>query len=430
MDLKIMNYCYYSNQSSIEKYNAPVLILFCRDKDKNFHQVYVCDKENLAPEMYIELGEWDKFYPSWMENKEMYPIVDWANAPDSNYGEETVVLYTTFPWQVNKLKKMFTHTYMSDLKWEKMCIEKMGLKTPYIEVPDNYKEGWLKVSDIKELPEERQFYVHIKWIAWDIETNAAPIFPNFSGYKDAETCDIISISAYDNYTKEYHRFFWHEKTSSKEVHTQWKRKGTMFVPALNKEKEYDKSNVVITHHFDNEIDMLKAYFKWFSEIKPDAQMGFNSEGGYRISTRKGSSKKYWFNGYDMPFLYHRTKTLKILKEIQKMSPLPNHVKGVKFRVNGEKTSVAIEGVCQIDFIYTNEIFGYHKKFDKFREGNLQGYMSFFLGFGKVEHKEQIWEMWKDNVKSDYDPSGPDNGVKKQKNLIKELFNEAKNETLM
>jgi hypothetical protein len=124
----------------------------------------------------------------------------------------------------------------------------------------------------------------------------------------------------------------------------------------------------------------------------------------------------------MPFLYHRTKTLDLLRDIQKMSPLPNHIKGVKFRSTGDRQHVQIEGVCQIDFIYTNEIFMYHKKFNDFREGNLDGYMRYFVGFGKVHHAEQIWEMWKNKTPSDYDPSNPEKfGVEKKTNWVKKLY---------
>lgn len=422
MKLKIMNYCYYKNESSIDEYNAPVLIFLCRDINHKFHMVYICDKDKLAPEMYIPLEE--RFVA---ENLDLVTKIE--EALPSNYGESVLRLETNFPNDIGyKLKQEFSHTYLSDIKWEKMCVQKIGLETPYIEVPDDYAERWLKVSDIKQLPHEEEFYVPIRWVAWDIETNYERTFPVFVGWEDAETNDIISISAYDSYTKEYHVFFWHKnvETNNTFLWKNWERKGDYYVPAIKKLKNYDNTNKVYVHAFTNEKDMLKEYFNWFADVRPDAQYGFNSEGGYRISTKKGKSRKYWFNGYDMPYLYHRCRTLKLLDEIKKMSPLPKIVKGVKWRNNGGRVSVQIEGVCQIDFIFTADIFGYHKKHDEFREGNLQGFMSFFLGFGKVFHEEQIFEMWRDNIESDYDPSNPNLvGVNKGRNYVMELFDEAK-----
>lgn len=429
-----MNYGYYNNKSDIEKYNSPILLFFCRDKNWNFKTVFICDKENLSPEMYIEKKEWESFLKSQESvyskgfNVDSVFITKYEDAPESNYGEETVVLYTTFPWEVRKLRKSFTHTYLSDIKWEKMCIQKMGLRTPYINVPDDFEKRWLKAPEIKELPEEKHFYVPIRWIGWDIETNAEPVFPNFNGWKDAEKCEIISISAYDSYNRCYHRFYWHPniKTENSFMGTPWKRKGKYYIPAKKKEIEYDKTNEVYNHEFPSEIDALQGYFHWFNEVRPDAQYGFHSEGGYRISTKKGYSRKYWFNGFDMLFLYQRAKHLGLLKEIQMLSPMPNHINGVRWRSHGDMQSVAIDGLCQIDFIYTSEIFGYHKKFDDFREGNLEGFMSFFLGFGKIKHEEQIWEMWKNNTPSDYDPSKPEkHRIEKKTNLVKELYEKEK-----
>ena len=181
------------------------------------------------------------------------------------------------------------------------------------------------------------------------------------------------------------------------------------------------TNKVYNHEFTNEIDMLKGFIDWIARARPDALFGFNSEGGYKLSTRKGYSRKYYRHGFDMPYLYKRCETLGLLKYMERMSPFPNNVKGVKWRGK----YVQIEGLCQIDLIYTNEIFMYHKKFHDFREGSLDGYMKYFVGFGKVPHKEHVWELWKDNLSSDYDPSNTET-LEEEKNLVKELYEKARN----
>ena len=416
-----MNYGYYNNKSDVECYNAPILLLFCRDKEGKFYIVYICDKKNLAPEMYVPASE--RHIAEELDN-----VITITEGPPSNYGEETLRLTTTFPWEIRRNRDLFSHTYLSDIKWEKMCIEKMGLRTPYISVPDDFKERWLKADELKELEQHDHFYVKIRTVSWDIETNGEPVYPMFNGYDDAEICNIISISAFDNYIEEYHRFFWHPLIKKNDVYLakNWERKGEYYVPALKRKKKYFKNNKVYNHDYTNEIDMLKGFIDWIALIRPDALFGFNSVGGYKISTKKGYSRKYYYGGFDMPYLYKRCKTLKILDYMQKLSPFPHTIKGVKWRNRGKKGGVQIEGLCQIDFIYTNAIFMYDKKFNEFREGNLDGYMKYFVGFGKVHHKEHVWELWKSNEPSDYDPTNPDQHlIEKNENLVKKLYEKAK-----
>lgn len=423
-----MNYTYFNNESVLEQYNAPILVFVCRDKSYKRQIVNVCDKENLTPEFYVEKEEYEKFVKDTSGIK-IPNLLKVENAPDSNYGEKTVKLTTTFPWQVKQLRKLFSHSYLADVKWEKMCVEKMGLTSPYIEVPDDFNDKWLKVNEIKQLPPEKYFYVPIRWIGWDIENNEEIVWPIFNGWKDAEKCPIVSISAYDSYEKNFHRFIWHRLIKENKVYQldkPWERKGKYYVPALKSYKEYNRTNFIIQHEFTIEEDMIKGYVDWYSKTQPDCQLGFNSEGGYKTSSKKGYSHKRWFTGFDMPYFYQRAKTLGLENYVQRMSPLPSKTRGVKFRKTGKNTSVEILGVCSIDWIYTNEIFGYHRKFTGFRGGSLQSYMSFFLGFGKVPHKEQVFEMWRDNVTSDYDPSKPEIfGEVERKNLVKELYEKAK-----
>lgn len=404
---------YENNYSYNPDYNGPILHWHCRDIDKKYYMITVCDKK-LAPEFFILEDE--------RHIAEQTPeIVNISPGPPSNYGEKTLRCTTIFPYQVKKVRKQFTRTFLADVKWIKRCIQSMDLSTPYIEVPDKARYDWIKVKDIQQIPFEEEFKVPIRYVAWDIETDVRKVYPNFEGIEDAKICPIISITAKDSYVNAYHRFYWHPKTKKSVTFNSmdWIRKGDYYVPALKGKRTYNNRDRVINHEFPSEKEMLVSYFNWFNSVKPDAQIGFNSSGGYRITTKSGYSKKYWFNGFDMPYLYKRAEKLGILNEIQLMSPLR---KGVRIRTHGDKTQVVIEGVCQVDFLYANEIWKYHEKYNEFREGGLDGYMSFFLGFGKIHHEKQLWELWEDGDKSDYDPSDPnDVGVEKQKNYVKELW---------
>lgn len=413
IDLKIFGMTYENNYTI----NAPVLNLHCRDREWKRHMITICDKKRLAPEFYILKEE--KYKTGEFTNI----INSISLGPLSNYEEETLRVTTTFPFEVKNLRKHFERTFLADVKWIKRCMQEMQLKHPYIRVPDDYMWDFLKVKDVKELPKNEHFEVPIRYIAWDIETDCSKTYPEFNGWQDYKDWPMISVSALDSYDEEYHRFFWKDGVDNFEKFIKkWERRGFYYVPALKKKKLYDNINDVIDHGYSSEQEMMKGYFNWFASKKPDADIGFNSEGGYRIVTKNGYSKKYWFDGFDMPFMFKRAEHLGLKDDIQIMSPLKN---GVRFRNHGGRASVTVEGVCQVDMLYANEIWKYHEKFTDFRGGKLDDYMAYFLGFGKIKHEEQIWEMWKNSTKTDYDPSNPElSGVSKRRNYIKELWNES------
>jgi len=381
MDLKILNYCYYNNYNTDNpEYNGPILVLKCRDRSNKPHIVKICDQEVLKPEFYVPADETE----TALNIQRIWPVLV-GSSPDSIWDEKTVKIETHFPWQVKQIRKHFTHTYQADVKWEKLAVQKLGLKTPYIAVPSDYKFMWLKATDIHTLPPESHFPVDVRVCYWDIETDMRPVEPEFGGWKDAELCPITLIGAFDNYLKEYHSFMWHPKNVQKKVYAPKNHDGCL----------------VFYHDFPNEREMLIGYFNWFAECNFDAQFGFNSEGGYRLRSFKGKSRKRWFDGYDMPFLYKRAEVLGLLKEIQIMSPVPNvkefnRYYGVYFRRYGEKNQVEMRGLAQLDFIPIESVFKYEDKFYKFKGYGLDNYMQFFLGFGKVEHEKQLWELWEDN----------------------------------
>ena len=112
--IKIGNYYYYNNFDDDEKFNAPVLCLKGRSQEKKNHQIQILDKENLAPHFGILRSEFDE-YP--------LKVVKVENGVNSLYGELTKVLYTTFPFEVGRIRKekKYTQTFQADIKWEKMA---------------------------------------------------------------------------------------------------------------------------------------------------------------------------------------------------------------------------------------------------------------------------------------------------------------------
>lgn len=359
IDLKILHYAYVLNKE------GPVLLIKGRDKNLKPHVVSIFDMEHLAPRFGILKTE-RELHP---ELKYLYKTED---GPPSLYGEETSRIYTQFPWQVPKIRDKFSWTFQADIKWEKMAISEIirlcGLESPYINIPIDYPYRYLKVEDIKNVPEERRFKVIERISYWDIEIDGRQA-TQFDGFKDAHICPIISITCYDNYDKIYHQFIWHSTL----------RDATTSLEKKYKIEQKDKDIIIPKikkYNFNNEKDMIKCFFSHFSLTKYDDLLGYWSEGGYK---KLGKSKK-WNNGFDTPFLYERSKFLGLLDEMQKMSPFNS----VYSRNYAGKYEVVIAGLGQIDWVFSNEVLQVNQKYYDFRGGRLADWMAYFTDFDKLD----------------------------------------------
>jgi len=366
IDVKILHYAYHNSLT------GPVLTCKCRDKHLNIHIVSIFDMENLAPRFGILANEEEK-----ARRVEILSKVDLRikEGPPSLYGEKTLRLHTTFPWQVGGskgLKNDFNWTFQADVKWEKMAMSEIirlcGLESPYINIPSDYAYRYLKVEDIQNVPEHRRFKVTERICYWDIEVDGRQSV-SFDGYKDAPISPIISICCYDSYDEIYHEFVWHPK---------FKEDNAYFIHD-HEIKQKEKSIIIpsiLRTELTSEKEMLKHFFTHFSNKKYDIMPGYWSEGGYK---KLGNSKK-WNNGFDTPFLYERTKFLGLLDEMQKMSPFGN----VYSRNNSGKYTVVIEGVGQMDWVFSEEVLGVAQKYYDFRGGRLADWMAFFTDFEKLD----------------------------------------------
>ncbi len=382
IDVKILHYDYYNNK------DGPVLICKCRDKNLNVHIVSIFDMENLAPRFGILKKEEGIVHRiEFLSQKE----IRLEQGPPSLYKEETLRVYTQFPWQVggkNGLRNEFSWTFQADVKWEKMAMSEIiricGLESPYINIPSDYPYKYLKVEDIKNVPEERRFKVIERICYWDIEIDGRKA-TQFDGYKDANICPIISICCYDNYDESYRQFYWHPKF--KESWRSYELK--------NYEIKQKKNTIIISkiirHEAPNERAMLSDFFSHFSLAKYDDELGYWSEGGWK---KVGKTRK-WNNGFDSPFLYERTKFLGMLGDMQKMSPFGN----VYSRNNGGKYELVIQGVGQIDWVFSDQVLQVAQKYYDFRGGRLADWMAFFTDFEKLDKRgKQPVYYWLNNLK--------------------------------
>ena len=135
-------------------------------------------------------------------------------------------------------------------------------------------------------------------ICIDIETTISNEFPNVFNPKES----ITIITLFDSYTLKYFTFLWSKTT-------------------INNNKE----NIF---NFNNEIDMLKSFIEFISNISPDIISGFN------------------VIDFDLSYIIARCRELKI--NYQKLSPI-NKVTTSVSTLNGKKyMNIKIFGVSFID----------------------------------------------------------------------------------
>ena len=82
-----------------------------------------------------------------------------------------------------------------------------------------------------------------------------------------------------------------------------------------------------------------------------------------------------------------------------MSPFPqikenNRWLQVYARNVGGKFQVVIQGIGQLDWIFSDEVLQVAQKYYDFRGNRLADWMSYFLGFHKLDKgKMNVWEYW-------------------------------------
>lgn len=378
MIIKIFNYDYINiieNEYDPE-FIGPVLIICGRTEDGKFHRIRCLD-EKFRPHFFVE---------DTKENRHnlISHSLDWEphDAPTVyNEDERVLKVYVRFPYKVPYYRKFFDHTYNADVKWEQLAMMTLQLPNGYIEVPDD--ADWVKVDEIKPVPEEKTFYVKPRIFYFDIETDIIdPEAEQFS----RDNNFIISIVVYDNYSNEYHTYEWSDNntglwTEEREVKRSMKKNN--IVPETSMEFIY---------HCVSEKELLFNFFNLFKTNRPDAICGFNSHGGNVVKSLKSKSYREWQNGYDEPVVYTRAMVNGLHKQMQYMSPLPvyknkfGRYSGVYHRGRKEKFEVVIRAVTPLDVMFDIPKMGYLEKYRDFFGGGLDDYLLYFAKIGKLEHE--------------------------------------------
>lgn len=379
--LRIFNYDYFNifDNKHDRDLECPVLIICGRDKDSVFHTLKIPGNKGIfRPHMYVEdipsnrtkldqllidgkILEWDEWeYPSVYDED-----------------EKVLILYAQYPFEVKNIRRLFEHTYEADVKYENMFMMKLKLEGGYVEAPN---EGWVQPEDLKPVPEDEQFIVYPRIFYFDIESDKINKEEKF----DYNNANVISLVVYDNYTNEYHLFEWSNKNHKYWKEERYAKKGLKHVDIPAESKE-------IIHHCKDERELLANFFELFNR-HPDGLFGFNSHGGYKLTSVKSQSMRIWRNGYDEPVIYLRAKSLGFDKELQLMSPLPRirnkygHYYGVYHRGREDKFEIVIRGMTPLDFYIAAGLMQYTQKYRDFFGEGLENYLQFFAKAGKIKHE--------------------------------------------
>ena len=169
------------------------------------------------------------------------------------------------------------------------------------------------------------------------------------GYSTAwdTTNEITSMVLYDNKTKNYN---------------------VLLLDKTNNVKNR-KTDKYILEAFSSEKDLILRFFELYLSIQPDILTGWN------------------IDGFDMPYIYNRTKKILGANIANQLSPV-----GV---VNKEKHKerLKIAGVSALDYMFLYKAFTYNEE----PSYTLEFICQKELGRGKVQYEGKLDDLYKNNL---------------------------------
>lgn len=275
------------NISFIENLNGKDLVIFSRDKNGKRIKKKITDFEP-----YFYVPKKDGKYTSF-------------------YGKKYEKIYVERSFDILKMRKQFNNTCEADVLYtERFLIDRI------------------------ETPMEK---VSLRVCYFDIETNMSIDSYNVSK-------EIISIVAYDNFSKKYFIFSWKDDI------------------VKSKHKENNK----LFYYFNNEKEFLESFISFIRLIEPDLIVGWNS------------------SNFDLPYLYRRCEKLGV--NINNMSCM-NNVSINKYN------DVKIKGCINFDLLraFRKIMMGGRESF------SLESVCMDFLKEGKIKYEGNLEWLWKNDL---------------------------------
>ena len=390
MLLGICNYDHFFNDI------GPVLRLVCRNESQQRVILDIQD-DRLMPRMIILKEDYEIFMEVIESFNLQHLIVKTGDSLPTEYEEETVAIYTTFPRDIYDLRRAVEElrTFNSDIKWEKMCIQQLGWKG-FIEVDDELLDEYgftpLDAITVSKIV----FNINFNICYWDIETDgSATKGRQFADCRFAPKILIITYVTFSKHAGHYTYYGWKPDWKREEFWDEHKTqlgKRALNMPLF---KEYSHTFPLLVKKFSNEKDMHLQFMTDFARGQYDGLMTFNGRGGNRIVRKK----RKWFNGFDMPMFYERCIHLGLHEEIQNLSSISATKKwgrisqeSLKRRIRTDINKIEtgreyhIKCIPQHDLLYDDLVLFYSKNEHEMKRHNLDTYLSHFLGIHKVEHK--------------------------------------------
>lgn len=288
--------------------------------------------DEVRPYFYVPLEQ----YGQSLENSDMVTKVEYGY--ESIYGEDMVKIYTRVPGDVPRLRNNTNH-HEADILFPNRFLIDTGIEGA-ISIPAEHATNeptQIQLSDIEPATEN----IPSRVAFCDIEVDDSNGFPS----EDVAEEEIICLTVYDNYTEEYHLFFYHPDT-----------------PIVEDERAH-------IHIFDNELSMLRSFVKWLMDTQPDVLAGWN------------------FSDFDARYLLNRLERLADEMELDDFGQHSMSTLGVAY--DDGYFGGKIKGIAVFDMLraYKNLQFS---ELDSYR---LEDVAQEELGTGKVKDSRSIYEQW-------------------------------------
>lgn len=288
--------------------------------------------DEVRPYFYVPLED----YGQSIENSDMTTKVEYGY--ESIYGEDMVKVYTRVPGDVPRLRNNTNH-HEADILFPNRFLIDTGIEGA-VSIPAEHatnEPSEIQLSDIE--PTDNNIPSRV--VFCDIEVDDSNGFPN----EEIAEEEIVCLTTYDNYTEEYHLFFYHPE-----------------LPII-------ESDRAIVHVFDNELSMMRSFVQYLMDIEPDVLAGWN------------------FSDFDARYLLNRLGRLADEMELDDFDESSISTLGVAY--DDGYFGGKIKGISVFDMLraYKNLQFS---ELDSYR---LEDVAQEELGTGKVKDSRSIYEQW-------------------------------------
>lgn len=344
-------------------------------------------------------------YEEFWKIKDDPRIVRYERGPDSPFGEPVMHVVTRYPSEIGSgkhcLRKMVSHHYQGDVKYEKKVEIDLELVEGYLrfDTKDIDEYGYINANLVGTIGDNDERFNAPKYILyWDTEW-ISPQLTNERGdhrwmdHKNKEDHKHISIVTsvfLERVGWTFHSFTWHPLLkTAKEIAEE--KASELSEDARKKIREMPEKYNVVVHAYTNESDMLNGMVEYLNNYRPDAIVGYNAFSGWH---GKGSDKIY-IVGFDLPWLYKRIKYLKI--NYRQISPI-----GKVYGRGGNKYNINTGMLTKIDMWHLVNFLDINKHNYDVNDEKLDTMERSYLGFGKIDHSEypSFYEFWMNNPKKE------------------------------